>query len=115
MEWGRKKVKNFNKIFNAVIEITLWVFVFLSIICLIMTQLTLNNFVVNEDLNKYLQANFRGYGNLQWCLFYTMVLMAIKVYRDKTNSKNVLYAVICVLMAVCSLVFIYFKIFYNQV
>lgn len=105
-------MKNFNKIFNIALEIALWTFACLSFVCLILSQITVNLFVLNEDLNKYLQKNFHGYGNLLWCLFFTMILMAIKVFRDKTNAKNIIYAIICVMMAAGSLIFIYFKIYY---
>lgn len=80
-----------------------WMGVTLTIFTIILTLLTTYHFTYV----KY----FNGYNTLQWCIFFTMSVWAIKMFDFKTSLKNILYPAACILIAFGTIFFIYMKVY----
>ncbi|WML36027.1 hypothetical protein [Clostridium sp. OS1-26] len=80
-----------------------WMGVSLTILTLVLTFLTTYQFTYV----KY----FNSYETLQWCIFFTMVVLAINMVDFKASFKNVVYPVACILIAVGTIFFIYMKVY----
>lgn len=80
-----------------------WIGVSLTIFTLILTLLTTYQFIYV----KY----FDSYYTLQWCIFFTMIFLAAKMFEFKANFKNIVYPIACVAIAVGTIFFIYMKVY----
>lgn len=80
-----------------------WVGVSLTILTLVLTLLTTYQFTYV----KY----FDSYYTLQWCIFFTMLALAIKMFEFKTNLKNIVYPAACILIAFGTIFFIFMKVY----
>lgn len=80
-----------------------WACVFITILALICTILTTYHFTYI----KY----FDNYYALQWCLFFTLLIWGIKMFDIKSNLKNMVYTIICMLMAAGTIFFMYMKVY----
>lgn len=85
------------------ISILGWGSVTLTIFTLILTLLTTYKFI-------YIRA-FDSYYTLQWCIFFTMMVWAIKITDFKRNIKSLAYSVLCLLIAVGTIFFIFMKVY----
>lgn len=79
------------------IDILGWIGVTLTIWALILTMLSTYHFVYI----KY----FYDYYALQWCLFFTMIIWGIKMFYLKSSFRDLVYTVICFIMAFGSMFF----------
>ena len=80
-----------------------WVGVSLTILTLVLTLLTTYQFTYV----KY----FDSYYTLQWCIFFTMITWAAKMFELKASLKNIGYPIACILIAVGTAFFIYMKVY----
>lgn len=80
-----------------------WIAVSFTILTLVLTLLTTYQFTYI----KY----FDSYYTLQWCIFFTMLIWAIRMFRLKNIYKNVMYPIVCITMAVCTIIFIIMKVY----
>lgn len=80
-----------------------WVAVLFTILTLILTLLTTYQFTYV----KY----FDSYYTLQWCIFFTMFIWGIKMFDLKSIYRNIIYPIICMVMAACTIVFILMKVY----
>ena len=80
-----------------------WIGVSLTIFTLILTLLTTYQFIYV----KY----FDSYKTLQWCIFFTMIIWAAKMFDLKASFKNIGYPIACALIAVGTMFFIYMKVY----
>jgi hypothetical protein len=85
------------------INILGWLSVSLTIITLLLTMLSTYHFVYIEY--------FYGYYALQWSLFFTMTIWGIKMFSMKSGAKDLIYTVICFLMAFGSVFFRFLKVY----
>jgi len=79
-----------------------WIGVSLTIFALILTLLTTYQFIYV----KY----FDGYNTLQWVIFFTMIFWTIKMFDSKTNLRNIVYPIACMIIAVGTIFFMYMKV-----
>lgn len=84
------------------INILGWIGVSLTFLALIFTMLSTYHFVYI----KY----FYGYYTLQWCLFFTMIIWGMRMFYTKSNFKDLVYTLICFLMAFGSMFFRFMKV-----
>lgn len=96
------------KTIDTVIDVIVWILVFITIVSLLLTIFTTYLYVVPGVVNKIMQRFFNKYTIFIWCLFFTMVTMGIKMLRDKTSPRNIFYSLICLIISIVSLVFIFF-------
>lgn len=87
------------------LNVLVWISVSLTIITLILTLLTTYSFYYH--LNNYCFKFFNGYGSLQWCIFFTMIFLGIRMLTYKDNVKNLFYSGVCFLMAFGAMLFLY--------
>jgi hypothetical protein len=80
-----------------------WIGVFSTIFTLILTLLTTYQFIYI----KY----FDSYYTLQWCIFFTMITWAAKMFESKVSLKNIGYPIACMLIAVGTAFFIYMRVY----
>lgn len=80
-----------------------WVSVVLTINSLILTLLT----TYSLGYIKY----FNTYYTLQWCIFFTMIFWAVKLYYVDTGKHRLVYPSICLFFALCSIFFMFNKVF----
>jgi hypothetical protein len=80
-----------------------WTSVVLTIISLILTLLTTYSIGYIEYFNTYY--------TLQLCIFFTMIFWAIKLYSIDTGKDRIVYPVVCLFFAVCSIFFMFMKVF----
>jgi hypothetical protein len=79
-----------------------WLAVFFTIVAVILTLSCTYHFI-----NIYY---FQDYFLAQCCIVFTMLVWSIKVLGWKETSKNKLYSVFCLLIAVGTAFFMYNKI-----
>jgi hypothetical protein len=79
-----------------------WISVSLTILTLICTLITTYHFMYI----KY----FDGYYTLQWCLFFTMLIWGMKMFNLKSGFKDIVYTLICFLMAFGSVFFRFMRV-----
>ncbi|PRR79072.1 hypothetical protein CLLI_11130 [Clostridium liquoris] len=81
-----------------------WCTVFITTIALILTLLTTCQFIYIKYFNSYL--------TLQWCIFFTMIVWAIKLIDLKSNINNkIVYPVLCMIFAVGTMFFIFMGVY----
>ncbi|GLC31434.1 hypothetical protein [Clostridium omnivorum] len=80
-----------------------WVSVFITILALVCTILTTYHFTYIKYFNDYY--------TLQWCLFFTMLIWGIKTFDIKASLNNIMYTIICILMAAGTIFFMYMKVY----
>lgn len=80
-----------------------WLFVSLTILSLILTMLSTYQFLYI----KY----FNSYNTLQWCIFFTMIFWAIRLFDFRSNKKSLLNSLVCMTFAVLTMVFIYLRVY----
>lgn len=85
------------------INILGWLSVIVTIFALICTMLSTYHFTYI----KY----FYGYYTLQWCLFFTMIIWGVRAFALKSGAKDIIYTVICFLMAFGSMFFRYLRVY----
>lgn len=93
------------KTIDMVIDIFVWILVFATIVSLILTIFTTYQYIFQGSFNKFLQRFFNKYTVFIWCLFFTMVTMGLKMLRDKTSPRNIIYSAICLLISIISMLF----------
>lgn len=79
-----------------------WIGVSLTIFTLILTLLTTYQFIYV----KY----FNSYNTLQWCIFFTMIFLATKMFDLKANLKSIVYPITCMIIAVGTIFFMYMNV-----
>lgn len=80
-----------------------WISVIFTIISLILTLLTTYQFVYI----KY----FNGYYTLQLSIVITMIIWSVNMFISRTNFKNLIYPITCVLIACVTMFFMYMKVY----
>lgn len=80
-----------------------WIGVSLTILTLILTLLTTYQFIYV----KY----FDSYYTLQWCMFFTMIVWAAKMFELKASLTSKIYPITCVAIAVGTIFFIFMKVY----
>jgi hypothetical protein len=75
----------------------------ITILALILTMVSTYHFI-------YIKYFYRYY-TLQWCLFFTMIIWGIKMLYLKSSFKDVIYTVICFLMAFGCIFFRFMKVY----
>jgi hypothetical protein len=80
-----------------------WLSVILTILALIFTMLSTYHFTYI----KY----FYGYYALQWCLFFTMIIWGVRYFALKSSFKDIIYTVICFLVAFGSMFFRFLRVY----
>jgi hypothetical protein len=80
-----------------------WISVTITIIALLLTMISTYHFMYI----KY----FYGYYTLQWCLSFTMIVWGIKMFYLKSSIRDIIYTVICFLMAFGSMFFRFMKVY----
>lgn len=79
-----------------------WICVFFTIISIVLTLLTTYQFTYV----KY----FNGYYTLQWSMFFTMIIWAVKLFDYKSTFMSKLYPIVCTIIAAGALFFIFMKV-----
>jgi len=82
-----------------------WVSVFFTILALIFTWLTTYQFTY------WFQGHFSNYYMLQLCLLVTMFFLGLKFLFIGENNRNLMYTILCVLIATGTLIFMYMKVY----
>jgi hypothetical protein len=90
------------RVMKKTVEFIAWMWVVLTIVSLLFTLSTAYSFMYI----KY----FTSYYTLQWCLFFTMLFWAVKLYNTDTGAKKYIYTGICLLFAAVSIFFIVMKV-----
>lgn len=90
---------------KRVISLMGWVSVFVTILALIFTWLTTYQFTYR------LQNYFNNYYVLQICLLVTMFLWGLKFLTIKENARNLLYTIMCTIIAACTIFFMYMRVY----
>lgn len=80
-----------------------WVGVSLTISAIVLTLLTTYQFIYVKHFNDY--------STLQWCIFFTMLIWAIKMIDLKSRFKNIIYPIACGLIAVVTIFFMYLGVY----
>lgn len=80
-----------------------WITVFVTIIALMLTILTMYQFTYV----KY----FDSYFTLQWCIIFTMTIWGIKLMDLKANMKSYLYPLLCLAIAAGTVFFMVMKVY----
>lgn len=79
-----------------------WIGVSLTIFTLVLTLLTTYQFIYV----KY----FNSYNTLQWCMFFTMIFLAARMFDLKASLKNIAYPITCMIIAVGTIFFMYMNV-----
>ena len=82
-----------------------WVSVFLTILALIFTWLTTYQFTYR------FQGNFSNYFLLELCLLVTMFFLGLKFLFKGENNRNLMYTILCILIATGTIIFMYMKVY----
>ena len=90
---------------RKVINVLGWVSVLLSILAIIFTWLTTYQFTYR------LQSHFINLTVVQWCMVFTMVFLGLNFIDFKKNTRNIMYAFLCILFALGNMFFMYMKVF----
>jgi putative effector of murein hydrolase len=80
-----------------------WIGVCLTILTLVLTLLTTYQFTYV----KY----FNSYSTLQWCIFFTMIAWAVKMFDFKASRNDIMYPITCIVIAVGTMFFIFMKVY----
>lgn len=80
-----------------------WMGVCLTILTLVLTLLTTYQFTYVKYFNSYY--------TLQWCMFFTMLIWAIKMFDFKASRNSVMYPIACVVIAFGTIFFIFMKVY----
>ncbi|MFD3158140.1 hypothetical protein ACFIJ5_15010 [Haloimpatiens sp. FM7330] len=88
---------------KKIVDVVGWVCVVVTVAILIMTLLTTYQFI-------YLKY-FNTYKIIQICIFFTMITWAIKMYIQKSNSTNIVYPLLCMILAVGTIFFMYVGVY----
>lgn len=80
-----------------------WIGVIFTTIALILTLLTTYQFVYI----KY----FNGYYTLQLSIAATMIIWSLNMVMSRGNFKNVVYPIVCILIAFATIFFMYMKVY----
>jgi hypothetical protein len=80
-----------------------WISVTLTIAALVLTMISTYHFAYI----KY----FDDYYTLQVCLFFTMIIWGIKMFDLRSGVRDIIYTVICFLMAFGSMFFRLMKVY----
>ncbi|MDP4178122.1 MAG: hypothetical protein Q8900_07280 [Bacillota bacterium] len=86
------------------LNILVWLSVTCTIFTLMLTLLT--TYYFNYHFNNFCFKFFNGYSTLQWCIFFTMILLGIRLFSYKDNMKSSTYSYVCFFMAACAMVFL---------
>ena len=85
------------------INVVGWVTVLITIIALILTILTMYQFMYVKYFNSYF--------TLQWCIILTMTIWGIKLMDFKTNMKSYLYSSVFLAIAAGTAFFMVMKVY----
>lgn len=85
------------------INILGWVTVIITTIALILTLLTIYQFTYI----KY----FDTYYTLQWCMFVTMIVWAVKMLEIKKGLRDKFYSLVYIFLAIANIFFIYMRVY----
>ncbi|NFJ86944.1 hypothetical protein FDA82_11430 [Clostridium botulinum] len=85
------------------INILGWVMVIITTIALLATLITIYQFTYI----KY----FDSYYTLQWCMFFTMIVWAVKMLDFSKGIRDKFYSLVCIFLAVANIFFIYMKVY----
>lgn len=80
-----------------------WIGVIFTILALILTLLTTYHFTYVKYFNDYC--------TLQWSITLTMIVWAINMIVFRTDFKNIVYPITCVLIACATIFFMYMKVY----
>lgn len=80
-----------------------WIGVIFTTIALVLTLLTTYQFIYI----KY----FNGYYTLQLSIVVTMIIWSVNMVMAKSNFKNAIYPITCVLIAFVTIFFMYMKVY----
>lgn len=80
-----------------------WIAVSATIVCLILTLLTIYGFT-------YIR-HFENYNTLEWCLSFTMAIWGVKMLKLRSIYKSVVYPFLCISIAACTVFFILMKVY----
>ncbi|OFI06240.1 hypothetical protein CLOACE_11390 [Clostridium acetireducens DSM 10703] len=80
-----------------------WTFVSFTIISLVLTLLTTYQFVYV----KY----FDSYYTLQLSIIITMIMWSVRLFSFNKKLRNIVYPLLCVIIAVGAIFFMYMKVF----
>lgn len=81
-----------------------WCFVLFTTVSLVFTILTTYQFVYIKYFNSYY--------TLQWCIFFTMSIWAIKLVScNKNKTPNKIYPILCMIFAVGTIFFIFMRVY----
>ncbi len=80
-----------------------WMGVCLTILTLVLTLLTTYQFIYVEY--------FDSYYTLQWCIFFTMLFWAVKMFEINNSLRSKLYPIACVVIAFGTIFFIFMKVY----
>jgi hypothetical protein len=75
-----------------------WVSVILTIVSLVFTISTSHQI-------QYVEYQFYSYNMLQWCLFFTMLVWSINLFKSNTGRMKFVYSGICILFAFGAILF----------
>ncbi|WPC41456.1 hypothetical protein [Clostridium sp. JS66] len=80
-----------------------WIGVCLTILTLVLTLLTTYQFTYVKYFNSYY--------TMQWCIFFTMLIWAAKMFDFKANRNDIVCPITCVLIAIGTIFFIFMKVY----
>ncbi|NMM63244.1 hypothetical protein HBE96_11250 [Clostridium sp. P21] len=80
-----------------------WIGVCLTILTLILTLLTTYQFTYV----KY----FNSYNTMQWCIFFTMIAWAGKMFDFKASHRDIICPITCIIIAIGTMFFIFMKVY----
>lgn len=80
-----------------------WIGVTLTMFAMIFTMISTYHF-------RYIEY-FYNYYTLEWCLFFTMIFWGIKMFHYRSGIKDLVYTIICFLMAFGCMFFRFMKVY----
>ncbi|MEY8764130.1 MULTISPECIES: hypothetical protein [Clostridium] len=80
-----------------------WIGVVFTIVALILTLLTTYHFTYVKYFNDYY--------TLQWSIFGTMIIWAVNMIVFRTNFRNIVYPITCIVIACVTMFFMHMKVF----
>ena len=80
-----------------------WIGVIFTILALILTLLTTYHFTYVKYFNDYC--------TLQWSIFGTMIIWAVNMIVFRTNFRNIVYPITCIVIACVTMFFMHMKVF----
>jgi predicted permease len=85
------------------LDILVWVFVVITIICFCYSILSIRIFVPYTNLNRY----FVSYNALEVTLAITMAFLGVKLFSLNVGKKKIVYTSLCLAIGLCSMLFMF--------